>query len=144
MALLQVFLAALWWGSLTAVGFIVVPMLFMHLETPALAGQMAAKLFSAQTWLALVCGILLLLAAKRDNLYRAYTPSPWVIAGMLLALLIEVGVKPHILARDNLALWHNLGSAFYLLQWLCAGKVLWTLGSARTEPAIAAGPAQID
>lgn len=144
MAQLQVLLAALWWGSLTAVGFIVVPMLFMHLETPAIAGQMAAKLFSAQTWLALVCGILLLLAAKRDNLHRAYTPSPWVIAGMLLALLIEVAVKPHILARENMALWHNLGSAFYLLQWLCAGKVLWALCSVRLEPSIAAVLSQID
>ncbi|WP_353135694.1 DUF4149 domain-containing protein [Limnohabitans sp.] len=144
MARLQVFLAALWWGSLTAVGFMVVPMLFMHLETPAIAGQMAAKLFSAQTWLALVCGILLLLAAKRENLNRAYTPSLWVIAGMLLALLIELAVKPHILARDNMALWHNLGSAFYLLQWLCAGKVLWALCPMRPEPDIAAVLSQID
>ena len=112
-------------------------MLFMHLETPAIAGQMAAKLFSAQTWLALVCGILLLLAAKRENLNLAYAPSPWVIAGMLLALLIEVAVKPHILARENMALWHNLGSAFYLLQWLCAGKVLWALCPLKPEPATA-------
>jgi hypothetical protein len=85
---------------------------------------------------------LLLLAAKRDNLHRAYTPSPWVISGMLLALLIEVGVKPHILTRDNLALWHNLGSAFYLLQWLCVGKALWALCPLRPEPAIAAGSSQ--
>ena len=144
MARLQVFLAALWWGSLTTVGFMVVPMLFVHLETPAIAGQMAAKLFSAQTWLALACGVLLLLAAKRQNLDQAHTPSPWVIAGMLLALLIELAVKPHIMARDNLALWHNLGSAFYVLQWLCAGKVLWTLSPMKPEPAIAADSAQTD
>jgi Domain of unknown function (DUF4149) len=144
MAQLQIFLAALWWGSLTAVGFMVVPMLFVHLETPAIAGQMAAKLFSAQTWLALACGVLLLLAAKRQSLDQAYTPSPWVIAGMLLALLIELAVKPHIMARDNLALWHNLGSAFYVLQWLCAGKVLWTLSPMKPEPAIAADSAQTD
>ncbi len=144
MARLQIFLAALWWGSLTAVGFMVVPMLFLHLDTPAIAGQMAAKLFSAQTWLALACGVLLLLAAKRQNLDQAHTPSPWVIAGMLLALLIELAVKPHIMARDNLALWHNLGSAFYVLQWLCAGKVLWALSPMKREPAIAAGPAQTD
>jgi hypothetical protein len=146
MARLQIFLAALWWGSLTAVGFMVVPMLFMHLETPAIAGQMAAKLFSALTWLALACGILLLLAAKRENLAQAHAqaPSPWVIAGMLLALLIEMAVKPHILARDNMALWHNLGSAFYVLQWLCAGKVLWAMRPSKPEPAIAAGPTQTD
>ena len=144
MARLQVFLAALWWGSLCAVGFMVVPMLFVHLETPAIAGQMAAKLFSVQTWLALACGILLLLAAKRENLDQAHTPSAWVIAGMLLALLIELAVKPHIMARDNLALWHNLGSAFYVLQWLCAGKVLWALSPMKPEPAIAADSAQTD
>ena len=144
MARLQIFLAALWWGSLTTVGFMVVPMLFVHLETPAIAGQMAAKLFSAQTWLALACGILLLLAAKRENLDQAHTPSVWVIAGMLLALLIELAVKPHIMVRDNMALWHNLGTAFYLLQWLCAGKVLWALCPAGLEPAIAAGSAQTD
>jgi hypothetical protein len=144
MARLQIFLAALWWGSLTTVGFMVVPMFFVHLETPAIAGQMAAKLFSAQTWLALACGVLLLLAAKRQNLDQAHTPSPWVLAGMLLALLIELAVKPHIMARDNLALWHNLGSAFYVLQWLCAGKVLWALSPMKPEPAIAADSAQTD
>jgi Domain of unknown function (DUF4149) len=144
MARLQIFLAALWWGSLTTVGFMVVPLLFVHLETPAIAGQMAAKLFSAQTWLALACGVLLLLAAKRQNIDQAHTPSPWVIAGMLLALLIELAVKPHIMARDNLALWHNLGSAFYVLQWLCAGKVLLSLCPASPEPAIAADSAQTD
>ena len=139
MAQLQVFLAALWWGSLSAVGFMVVPMLFVHLETPAIAGQMAAKLFSAQTWLALVCGLMLLLAARRENPLEAKPPSPWVITGMLLALLIEVAVKPHILARDNLALWHNLGTAFYAAQWLCAGRVLWSLWPASIEPTFNAG-----
>jgi hypothetical protein len=144
MARLQIFLAALWWGSLTTLGFMVVPMLFMHLETPAIAGQMAGKLFSAQTWLAVVCGILLLLVAKRQNLSQAHAPSPWVITGMLLALLIELAVKPHIMARDNLALWHNLGSAFYVLQWVCAGKVLWALSPMKPEPAPAADSAQTD
>jgi len=145
MVRLQIFIAALWWGSLTVVGFGVVPMLFVHLETPAIAGQMAAKLFSAQTWLALFCGILLLWAAKRENLvHRRHTPSPWVIAGMLLALLIEFAAKPHILARDNLALWHNLGSAFYFFQWLCAGQVLWAQSPLKSEPAVAADATKTD
>jgi len=144
MARLQVFLAALWWGSLCALGFMVVPMLFMHLETPAIAGQMAAKLFSAQTWLSLACGILLLLASQRHNPAITSTTSPWVIAGMLCALLVEVAVKPHILARDNMALWHNLGTVLYVLQWLCAAKVLWVLSPSQPEPAEAADPARQD
>ena len=144
MARLQLFLAALWWGSLCAVGFMVVPMLFMHSETPAIAGQMAAKLFTAQSWLSLVCGLLLLLAAKRLYQDESHTPSPWVIGGMLCALLIEVAVKPHILARDNLALWHNLGTTLYVLQWLCAGKVLWALCPVQSEQAAPASPASND
>ncbi len=144
MARLQVFLAALWWGSLCAVGFMVVPMLFMHLETPAMAGQMAAKLFTAQSWLSLVCGLLLLLTVQRLNQDEPQAPSPWVIVGMLCALLIEVAVKPHILARDNMALWHNMGTVLYLVQWLCAGKALWTVWPAQKELAIAASSASQD
>ena len=144
MQTLPMWVAAAWFGSLTTLGFFVVPMLFVHLETPAIAGQMAAKLFSAQTWLALACGILLLLVAKRENLDQAHTPSAWVIAGMLLALLIELAVKPHIMARDNMALWHNLGTALYVLQWLCAGKTLWALSPAQTELAVAASSEQSD
>ena len=30
---LPVYAAALWWGSLTTIGFLVVPLLFMHLPT---------------------------------------------------------------------------------------------------------------
>jgi Domain of unknown function (DUF4149) len=144
MARLQVFLAALWWGSLCAVGFMVVPMLFMHLETPAIAGQMAAKLFTAQSWLSLVCGLLLLLAAKRSNHDGPHIPSPWVMGGMLCALLIEVAVKPHIVARDNLALWHNFGTALYVVLWLCASKTLWALCPAQSGLAGLASPASQD
>ena len=131
---LQIFLAALWWGSASAVGFWVVPLLFAKLETPAMAGQMAAHLFTAQTWAALICGLLMLLAARRQQQDAPQAPSLWTIAGMLAALLLEVAVKPRILAHENMALWHNLGSAFYLVQWVCAGKLLWQLG-ASTEVA---------
>ena len=55
------FASALWWGSLTAIGFMAVPLLFKFLSTPALAGNMAARLFTAQTWLSVACGVALLL-----------------------------------------------------------------------------------
>ncbi|RYF44389.1 MAG: DUF4149 domain-containing protein, partial [Comamonadaceae bacterium] len=40
-------IAALWWGSLTTVGFLVVPMLFARLGNPAVAGNFAGQLFAA-------------------------------------------------------------------------------------------------
>ena len=121
--------AALWWGSMSTVGFLVVPLLFKHLPTPAMAGQMAAHLFTAQTWLSVGCGMLLLLASRDRGesvlLPWARSALGFVLAGVLLALLAEFGVSPRIVARENLKLWHAVGSAMYLAQWACAGVVLW-------------------
>jgi hypothetical protein len=126
---LPVFAAALWWGSLTVIGFITVPLLFIHLPTPAIAGGMAAKLFSAQTWIALACGLLLFLLARGKE---AAARMDWaqgalifIAAGVLLALLGEFAVAPRIVARENLKLWHTVGSGMHLLQWVCAGVTLW-------------------
>ena len=44
-ARLPLLAAALWWGSLTAIGFVAVPVLFTSLPSPTLAGQTAARLF---------------------------------------------------------------------------------------------------
>jgi hypothetical protein len=128
-------LAALWWGSLTGLGFVVVPLLFMHLPSPAAAGAMAAKLFTAQTWLGMACAMLLLLISnKKDTLAEVLPAQPaikFIVTGLLLAVLVEFGVAPRIVnARvdgGNLKLWHGLGSAMYLAQWLCAGFALWQL-----------------
>jgi uncharacterized membrane protein len=106
-----------------------VPLLFTHLATPAMAGNMAAKLFSAQTWIALGCGLLLLAVSRgKDTTARmdwAGAAVLFIAAGLLLALLSEFAVAPRIVARDNLKLWHAIGSGMYLLQWLCAGVTLW-------------------
>ena len=123
--------AALWWGSLTAIGFMAVPVLFVHLPSPAVAGSMAAKLFTAQTWIALGCGLLLIVIARgRSSSAKmdwAEGALLYIAGGMLLALLAEFAVAPRIGARDNLKLWHSVGSGMYLLQWVCALVTLWRL-----------------
>ena len=136
-------LAALWWGSLTGLGFVVVPMLFIHLPSPAAAGAMAAKLFTAQTWLSVACAMLLLLILNKKEA-PALSPSAqaamkFIVAGLLLAVLVEFGVAPRIVnARTdggNLRLWHGLGSAMYLAQWLAAGWTLWCLSRSTKDGA---------
>jgi len=132
---LSILLAALWWGSLTGLGFVVVPMLFIHLPSPAAAGAMAAKLFTAQTWLSVACAMLLLLALNKKEA-PALSPSAqaamkYAVAGLLLAVLVEFGVAPNIVTArasgGDLRFWHGLGSAMYLAQWLAAGWTLWCL-----------------
>ena len=126
---LPALLAALWWGSLTTIGFLVVPLLFAHLPSPAMAGGMAARLFAAQTWVTVVCCVLLLLISRPKGEVTQY---PWaqaamvfIVGGLLLALLVQFGVAPRIVARQDLRLWHSVGSVMYALQWCCALVVLW-------------------
>ena len=132
------FAAALWWGSLTAVGFMVVPLLFKFLPTPAMAGHMAARLFTAQTWVSVACGVVLLLVSRSNRPSalsgRAQAALVFIVLGMLLALLIEFAVAPRIVARENLRLWHGAGSVMYVVQWLCAAAVLWRFTAEPREP----------
>ena len=119
-----VWVAAIWWGSLSTLGFFVVPMLFMHLPSPAMAGNMAAKLFTAQSAVSTVCGLVLLMLFRSNKALApvdiAQSATLFVVGGVLLALLVEFGVAPHIVARDNLALWHGVGTSMYIGQWFCA------------------------
>lgn len=135
---LPALLAALWWGSLTTIGFLVVPLLFAHLPSPAMAGGMAARLFAAQAWVTVVCCVLLLLISRPKGEVTQY---PWaqaamvfIVGGLLLALLVQFGVAPRIVARQDLRLWHSVGSVMYALQWCCALVVLWRTLRATPAP----------
>lgn len=122
--------AALWWGSLSAIGFLAVPLLFVHLPTPAAAGQVAARLFAAQAWVSIACGLLVLVASRRGespSLDWGRGALPFAVAGILLALLLEFAVAPRIAARVDLRFWHSVGSAMFVAQWACAATVLWRL-----------------
>lgn len=128
---LPVGLAAVWAVSLGLLGCMVVPMLFVYLPTPAMAGTMAAHLFAAQTWVSAVCAVLLLICFRSNRplvpVDTAQAATLFVVTGLLLALLVELAVAPRIVARENLALWHAVGSAMYLGQWVCSLVVFWKL-----------------
>ena len=128
-------LAALWWGSLTALGFVIVPILFTHLPSPAAAGQLAAKLFTAQAWLSIACAMFLMLIYNQKEIenqdIRAQAAIKVIVTGLLLVVLVEFGLSPRIVSAradgGNLRMLHGLGSAMYFGQWLCAGFALWRL-----------------
>jgi hypothetical protein len=130
---LALLLAAFWWGSLTTIGFLVVPMLFARLGNPAVAGNFAGQLFEAQSWVAIGCGLILLIhfRAKADERMDgpALTAIFLILGALLLALLQQYAVAPRFLARENLKLWHAVGSGMYVVQWLCTGVLLWRMGA---------------
>lgn len=138
---LSFWLAAAWWASLSMLGLVVVPMLFVHLPTPAMAGTMAARLFSVQTWISLTCaGVLLALnwrMLQARDLSGRRQPFSWfpllVSVALLCAVVAEWWVAPKIMAREDLHVWHQLGSAMYLIQWLCALAVFQVLLKRQSE-----------
>ena len=140
---LAVFVAALWWGGITALSFLVVPLLFATLGSPAVAGPVAARIFSLQCWVGLALGLVLLLILRRwrgegSSLSpAALTTLGFVLLAMLLALVQEFGVAQNIVTArasgGSLRLWHTVGSVMVLGQWLCAGAVLWRLSAPRTQ-----------
>lgn len=157
---LSVLIAALWWGGMTGLSFLAVPTLFASLGSPALAGPVAARLFSLQSWAGLGLGLLLLLILRRQRaaadfpeaggtvdparvhaMQRALGTMGFVLAAMLLALLQEFGVAQKIVTAratgGNLQLWHGVGTLMVLGQWLSAGAVLWRLTQSTEEPVAA-------
>jgi hypothetical protein len=142
---LSVIVAALWWGGISALSFVAVPTLFASLGSPAVAGPVAARLFSLQCWAGLFLGVVLLLILRRQRSVLTAEVSPQgvaamrgllmtlgvVLLAMLLAMVQEFGVAQKIVGArangGNLRLWHGVGSAMVLGQWLCSGWVLWRL-----------------
>jgi Domain of unknown function (DUF4149) len=140
---LAVLVAALWWGGITALSFLAVPLLFATLSSAAVAGPVAARIFSLQCWAGLVLGMALLLILRRWRgegtgiAPAALSTIGIVLFAMLLALLQEFGVAQNIVTArasgGNLRLWHAVGSVMVLGQWLCAGAVLWRLSAPRSQ-----------
>jgi hypothetical protein len=58
-----------------------------------------------------------------------------IVVALLLALMQEYAVSPRILARDDLKLWHAVGSGMYLAQWALTAVLLWRMAPSAQKPA---------
>jgi len=85
-----------WVGSLWAVGYLAVPVLFHAQADKQLAGMLAGQMFTDEAYLGMACGIYLLTyrlqqtarAALRDRLF-------WTLVVMLLITAgIQFGIQP--------------------------------------------------
>ena len=127
-ARLPLLLAALWWGSLTATAAVAVPVLQAHFASPVQAASATATVLAAQTWISIACCALLLVFSKRKYAEKqeawAQAAMPFILGGLLLALVAQYGVAPRVAAKQG-AVWSYAGVAMLALQWLCALGSLW-------------------
>lgn len=122
-------LAALWWGGITALALVAVPVLFARLGSPAVAGPVAATLFSIVCFSSVASVlVLLVLVIQNRTVWDVRFTSPALVLLCLagLAAAVQEGWVAHqiITARStggDLKLWHAVGSGLVLLQWLAAG-----------------------
>ena len=126
---------ALWWGSLTSLGLWVVPQLFIHLGVPAMAGTLAGHLFTTQNLVGLSAAVLYLLLQVLQGGWMVL--RRWHPGGILALLVMAIGfsqgvVFPLIIARDNLPLWHSVGSALFVLEWLGLTWLMWRQNAVTT------------
>jgi hypothetical protein len=118
----------LWVGGLWAIGFLAVPVLFHTLDDRALAGRLAAPMFTLINGIGLTCGALLLLSAAIGDgraWYRSWRVGVIAImmAGMAVILFViqpqmaalKVQVAPGGALDPQFGRLHGISSAIYLL-----------------------------
>jgi cation transport ATPase len=122
-----------WVGSLWAIGYLAVPVLFYGQPDRQLAGLLAGKIFVSAGYVSLMCGAFLI--AYFINLWgRAVLRQPlfWTVASMLLiTLIIQLGIQPamnalkaHALPLDvmqsvdagRFKMLHGISSMAYLIK----------------------------
>ena len=130
---LAAFATVLWVGSLWAIGYLAVPILFHGQADRQLAGMLAGQMFTTLGYLGMLCGTLLLtLRLATAGKMAIRQQIFWVIAVMLLlTLLSQFGFQPMMtelkiqalpqeVSQSPLAgefrMWHGISSIAYLLQ----------------------------
>lgn len=135
----------LWIGGLWAIGYLVAPTLFYTLSDRALAGSLAAKLFTLIAYVGIGCAIYVMLfriarfsgACFKQGIF-------WIVLVMLLLTLAgEFGVQPILASlkhpalpqeavesifRDRFATWHGVASALYVIQSVLGLLLVWLQG----------------
>jgi hypothetical protein len=88
--------AALWAGSLWAVGYLVAPTLFARVDS-SVAGEIVGHLLRSEAWLSFCCALALLgmLRLAADLEQRARKRLSWLVLAMLAcALILYFGIQP--------------------------------------------------
>lgn len=131
---LRLLVAALWAGSLWAVGYLVAPTLSATLAERKLFGTIAAAVFRNEAWLTVACALamLVLVAQAKEIDAKRRRVLNWLVLGMLACTLIGYfGLQPvmaslraeagpqGVMESPQKALFgilHGVAALFYLVQ----------------------------
>jgi hypothetical protein len=134
---IRLLVAALWAGSLWAVGYLVAPTLFLTLDK-SVAGSIAGSIFGAMALLSLGCGVamgLLLWLGTPDWTAARRRGVLLLIVGMVMCSVVShFGLQPMMAAargaseaaaQARFGMLHGISQGIYLVQSVLAGYLLW-------------------
>ncbi|MGD8575541.1 MAG: DUF4149 domain-containing protein [Thiohalophilus sp.] len=131
----------LWVGGMWITGYLVAPMLFSVLEDRALAGMLAGRMFTAMSYVGLVCVGLLLVGHFTRSWHDGWRQwRRWVLLLMLLIILTgefvlqpmmaelkQAGLNEGSVAQQRFGMLHGISSTLFLINSL-AGLALVIFG----------------
>lgn len=120
-----------WVGSLWAIGYLAVPVLFYAQPDRQLAGLLAGTMFNWSGYLGIICGVYLLVYYQK---LPKMIHQRWLVAAMLMiTLIIQFGIQPvmtdlklqalpldvmHSSFAAQFKILHGLSSIAYLIESL--------------------------
>ena len=140
LAKVRLLVAALWAGSLWAVGYLVAPTLFATLDDRKLAGSIAGAMFYVEAMVSLGCGVamgvLLWLATPDWTPKRRRTALLLIVAMVMCTVASHFGLQPMMAelratglvdeaVKSRFGMLHGISSGIYLVQSLLAGWLVW-------------------
>ena len=119
-------LLVLWAGSLWSVGLWVTPILFSAQSDRHLAGVLAGRIFSIETYVGIAVAVFALLLPGRTKYVSGY------LAAVLLAVN-EWGLRPlMVVAREHgsamgltFGAWHGVSAVIYLAACIALLVLVW-------------------
>jgi uncharacterized protein DUF4149 len=119
-------LLVLWAGSLWSLALWVAPTLFFQQSDRRLAGVLAGRLFSIETYLGILVAVLALVLPGRGKMLALY-------GSVLLLSINEWGLKRLMTAAHahgtalglTFGAWHGLSAALYVLACLGVLLIVW-------------------
>lgn len=93
-------LLTLWVGGMWVTGYVVTPLLFQVLDDRQLAGMVAGHLFTANSYIGLVCGGLLLFGVLvKCTGNRLKDSQVWMLVLMIIVIIVGQFIIQPILAE---------------------------------------------
>lgn len=92
-----------WAGGLWVVGYLVVPLVYRHLDDTVRAAALGGELTGAVAWLSLACAAVLIPAQLRHKVRPLVAHWRFWLLVIMLALIVtgEFGVRPEMAAFET-------------------------------------------